>query len=175
MYFLIYLTTLFTVVAANSIRFINNGNRTRNLCFYNLVKDDTLYIQFLGLPQTIEKGKELEYPLPNNFRGRFSTLLLNEECNSAHVFGHVRFNNTAGGMTQYTVTSTIEAGENGSKLGISLLSAKPKTGKHEIKGCLTFPCVGADEEKDGLPAGKIPWGRAAENEMWCLIDAPPKR
>jgi hypothetical protein len=74
-------------------------------------------------------------------------------------------------MTEYTVTSTIKAGEVGKKIGISLLSAKLKTGKHEIKGCVTFPCVGADEEKDGLPAGKIAWGRADEREMWCLIDA----
>jgi hypothetical protein len=144
-------TALASLVAANSVHFVNQDNTERTIYFTPqapLEEIPTLVIPGMGTG---------EATFPDSWIGNWYSVSAGAE-NKPGMLGEVRFNGFAG-QTYFDVSAIVNPDD---VSGVKMIL--PKNSNEPVSGCQTFPCSNADNKWDDVATLST-----IDSDLICLL------
>ncbi len=147
----IILMGLASLVAANSIHFVNQDSTERTIYFFaNLGLED--------IPELVIAGSgTANQTFPDSWIGNFYSVSKGND-NVPGMLGEVRFNGYAG-ATYFDVSAIVNPSDTE---GVKMLF--PKNSNTPVSGCQTFPCANAYNKWDDIATLSTD-----DEELICLL------
>jgi hypothetical protein len=142
---------LASVVAANSVHFVNQDNTERTIIF-------TPQRPLAEIPSIVIPGMGTgEATFPDEWIGNWYSVSAGKE-NVPGMLGEVRFGGFAG-HTYFDVSAIVNPDDHE---GVKMLM--PKNSDEPVSGCQTFPCANAYNKWDDVATLST-----ADTELLCLL------